>query len=97
MAVGYNQYKLNPTITKESFNQLIQGLDDDIRNQKQQISKLEIEIKNKQSSPQANHSAIKYTIESDKKYLEYSKSQLKDLEKQKTQAENQYQKTQGGR
>ena len=97
MPIGYNEYKLNPNVTKESFQQLVKGIDDDIKDQKQYIQKLEAEIKNKQSGPQANHSAVKYTIESDKRYLQHSKNQLKDLERQKQAAESQYQKSQGGR
>ena len=82
MPISYNQYKINPNITKERNTALIKEIEEDIRNQKQWIAQQEAEIKKQQNSPQANQSAIKYSIESDKRYLDHSKRQLKDLERQ---------------
>lgn len=82
MAIGYNEYKLNPNITQGRNEALIKEIQEDIQNQKQWIAQQEAELKKKQNSPQANQSAIKYSIESDKRYIDHSKRQLKDLERQ---------------
>lgn len=78
MPIGYNEYKLNPNVTKEAQAVLIKEIQDDIQNQKQWIAKQEAELKERQNHPQARQ----MSFESDKRYIEHSKRQLKDLERQ---------------
>ena len=92
MARGYNEYKLNPNISKEQYNDLIAGLDQDLKAQKEWLEKQELELQKLLTSPNRLHSAVKYSIERQKTDIARYKKNVQDLERQKKAAENQFSK-----